>query len=161
MWTKEKQDAYNIEYRRKNKEKIKSIQDAYYEKNKEKRKKAAKEWTMRNRDRVILRRRDLMKSPKGRLKSIKSSAKTRKIDFFLSDDQAISIMTNGCYYCGNAESIGIDRIDSSRGYLESNCVACCSMCNYMKKDFLQIDFINQCKKISLHAQKYIGSAKSA
>jgi len=39
-----------------------------------------------------------------------------------------------CYYCGY-RSMGVDRVDSERGYDEDNVVPCCSLCNYMKNDY--------------------------
>lgn len=36
---------------------------------------------------------------------------------------------NGVYRCN-----GIDRIDSSKGYILGNCASCCKYCNYSKND---------------------------
>ena len=43
---------------------------------------------------------------------------------------------------------GIDRVDNSVGYTIDNCVSCCGMCNFMKRSYNQLDFINQAIKIS-------------
>lgn len=151
MWKdKEQQRAYNLKYRLENKERLKKLQDEYYAKNRELRIKKARNWYLKNHDKALEVRRKAMNTPKGRLISIKSSAKTRKIDFLLSNNDAISLMNNPCFYCGDNIPVGIDRIDSSIGYNIDNCVPCCSFCNYMKKDFNQSDFIKQCKKISQH-----------
>lgn len=150
MWTKEKQKAYNAKYRLENKDKIKQIQDEYYAKNREKRIKNARNWYLKNHKKALETRRKTMLTPKGRLRSIKSSANTRKIKFLLSDKEALDIMNNPCFYCGDTIPVGIDRIDSKKDYSKENCVPCCSTCNYMKKDFIQSDFILQCKKIAQH-----------
>jgi len=89
-----------------------------------------------------------MKTPKGRLNSIKASAKTRKIDYLIEDSFALEILTNKCYYCLGEDSIGIDRLDSKEGYTVDNVAPCCTLCNYMKNIFSKDMFIEQCKKIS-------------
>lgn len=137
-------------YQLENKEKIKQMQKDYYDKNRQARIQNARQWYLKNKDRVNEIRRSNMKTPSGRLRSIKSSAKTRKIEYLLTDKEAIEIMTNPCFYCGDNIPVGIDRIDSNVGYVKDNCVPCCSTCNYMKKDFQQSDFIQQCKKIALN-----------
>jgi hypothetical protein len=42
---------------------------------------------------------------------------------------------------------GIDRVDSSLGYVTSNVVTCCFRCNRAKSDFSQTDFIEWAKLI--------------
>lgn len=40
-----------------------------------------------------------------------------------------------CYYCGhplNETGIGLDRLDSDRGYVLDNVVPCCGTCNMAK-----------------------------
>lgn len=148
MWTTEKQRAYMKKYQLENKDKIKKMQLDYYAKNRQSRIDNARNWYLKNHDKAIETRRANMKTPKGRLTSIKSSANTRKIEYKLTDEEAISIMNNPCFYCGDKIPVGIDRIDSSVGYIKENCVPCCSTCNYMKRDFEQSYFILQCKKIT-------------
>ena len=62
------------------------------------------------------------------------------------------LMTGQCYYCGekfedNGYLLGIDRVDNTIGYCESNCVTCCTTCNYMKGIHTQQDFIKMCQHI--------------
>lgn len=66
-----------------------------------------------------------------------------------------------CYYCddepkqnfsrnrgyGSYVYNGIDRLDSLKGYIEDNCVACCGKCNKMKMDTNVTDFLNHVAKI--------------
>lgn len=148
MWTKEKQDAYNKKYRLENKEKIRQIHLDYYAKNREKRIENSRNWVLQNKERAKETRRLYRNTKFGKLKSIKSSANNRKIGFDLTDEEAFHIMGKPCGYCGKEGELGIDRIDSNLSYSKENCVSCCSMCNYMKKDFNQSDFIKQCKKIA-------------
>ena len=59
-------------------------------------------------------------------------SKTRKIKFELSEDEFNNVMKQNCFYCNSDSSIGIDRIDGYKGYIKSNVLSCCSMCNYIK-----------------------------
>lgn len=148
MRDKEKQSAYNKMYRQKNPEFIKKIQKEYYDKHREKRIENAKNWQKNNPTKLSSTRHAYMSTPKGRLSSIKASANTRKIDFELTDEQAISIMEKKCHYCGQISKIGIDRIDSDKHYTFDNCLPCCAMCNKMKNTYSKEDFILQCKTIA-------------
>lgn len=61
--------------------------------------------------------------------------KNRNIPINLSKKDYHNILKNKCYYCAdtnNSGQIGVDRIDSDKGYFAENCVASCSICNYMK-----------------------------
>lgn len=81
------------------------------------------------------------------------NAKRRKIPFLLTLEQYLSLTGSPCSYCGIAWSTqfpnykrkdgqdkfhgaykrnGIDRVDSSVGYIIVNCVPCCKTCNYAK-----------------------------
>ena len=51
-----------------------------------------------------------------------------------------SIVQNGCHYCGKTGPNGIDRVDNTKGYVESNCVPCCKHCNYVKGNLSVADF---------------------
>lgn len=74
---------------------------------------------------------------------------------------------DNCYYCGSppqniytvirklGDSLllnynGVDRIDSSKGYEESNVVTCCEKCNKMKLNYSQEEFYDQIIKINKH-----------
>jgi hypothetical protein len=67
-------------------------------------------------------------------------AKNRGKQFRLTKEQFNNIILYKCYYCGNdngSDQIGIDRVDSNRGYcLQTNdLVPACKICNDMKKDY--------------------------
>lgn len=102
------------------------------------------------------------------LNKYKRNAKLRNLDFLLSKSFFQNITSSNCYYCNNAPSQtsycggsktqrgkdhsiyiynGIDRIDSKFGYIETNVVPCCSICNYMKLDFSKTEFLEQIKKL--------------
>lgn len=76
------------------------------------------------------------------------NARKREYLFDLSKEQFRQLIEQPCYYCGNSGREitksatygglmvnGIDRIDNNKGYIKGNVVACCTMCNYMKRDF--------------------------
>ena len=46
-----------------------------------------------------------------------------------------------CHYCNyqlgqQSNSSGLDRLDSSKGYIKDNVVSCCYKCNRIKNNFL-------------------------
>ena len=135
-------------YRAENVEFIRKIQKDYYDSHREDRIKNAQNWVLNNKERALQTRREYMKTPKGRLTSIKGSAGTRGIEYNLLDEFALSLLSKKCHYCNGVDKVGIDRLDSDVGYLESNSVACCAMCNYMKNIYTEQQFIAQCNKIS-------------
>jgi len=92
----------------------------------------------------------------------KQGAKERNIAFTLSKEDFKQITKQNCYYCGiepkqirkdrlhlNGDYVhnGIDRLDSSRGYILENCVPCCKVCNYAKRNMSVNDFLNWIKKV--------------
>ena len=82
----------------------------------------------------------------------KRSAISRGHEWYISDEYAKELFTQPCHYCGyiDLESTcnGIDRIDSSKPYIPSNCLPCCKKCNYAKHILEYDEFINLCKLIA-------------
>jgi hypothetical protein len=89
------------------------------------------------------------------LRRYRVSAKARGIEFALGQTEFINLTGMPCFYCGIPPIIrslqvhsrrvigeprayaivsynGIDRLDNSKGYMESNCVSCCKVCNRAK-----------------------------
>ncbi|MCB0509697.1 MAG: hypothetical protein KDC82_02960 [Bacteroidetes bacterium] len=66
-----------------------------------------------------------------------------------------------CYYCGASPTSskdhdryngawkynGLDRTDNSKGYIESNIQPCCTLCNRLKSNMKETDFLNHIAKI--------------
>lgn len=91
-------------------------------------------------------------------------------EFLLTKEEFRILTSDNCHYCGNSPILyststksnvsketfehskylynGIDRIDSSKGYTNDNCVTCCEMCNKAKRDVSYEDFIMYLKQIS-------------
>jgi hypothetical protein len=91
----------------------------------------------------------------------KKNATDRNISFKLSSELFFKLTKRRCFYCGcepaqisraksyNGDYVynGIDRIDSSKGYIKENCVACCKWCNTMKLDHGKQEFLVHVAKI--------------
>lgn len=86
--------------------------------------------------------------------------KDKGLSWQLSDEEATKFFQQNCHYCnrepaslakaksGTYTYNGIDRLDSSQGYILSNCVACCSRCNSAKNDMSVAEFEAWLKQIS-------------
>jgi hypothetical protein len=87
-------------------------------------------------------------------------AKTKQLQFELTKEDYLKMATQNCFYCGTMQPKGfngIDRKDSTKGYVVDNCVSCCEMCNFMKK-CLSVDiFIQNVKHISVFNKRMDGS----
>lgn len=96
------------------------------------------------------------------LNSYKNNARKKKIEWELSKEDFENLVKNKCNYCGieplnigkstskftgNCIYNGIDRIDSSKGYIIDNVVSCCTKCNYMKNRWSREEFLVHINKI--------------
>ena len=75
-------------------------------------------------------------------------------EFSLSRDQVHSLMHSACYLCAKCPTAyhknGIDRFDSSIGYVIENCRPCCGECNYMKNNYVYQEFMLKLSTIYHH-----------
>lgn len=95
-----------------------------------------------------------------------SSAKRRGIFWGLSKKDFFNLINLSCTYCGDINTsyfnnpksspwakpfvyTGLDRIDSSAGYLLTNVVTCCKICNRAKSDLSQQDFYNWVRRLNV------------
>jgi len=101
-------------------------------------------------EKIQARTKKWAKTIRGRYTTYKKSANCRKLVFTLTEEDIKNIVTQPCFYCNTFkhETSGIDRIDSSIGYVLENCAPCCFMCNRMKSNYSANDFVEQCKKIA-------------
>lgn len=133
---KEKRQKNNKEYYKNNKAKVEAQKREYNAKNKGKIKERQKRWAQ---------------SPKGRFLAYKSGSKARGIGFVLSLEQFMRYWQQPCHYCGDVvPTIGLDRVDSDKGYTPENIVSCCEHCNYMKLEYPKELFFEHCFKILKH-----------
>lgn len=84
----------------------------------------------------------------------KRQAGLRGLSFELSMEQFEKLTQGECYYCGtppyqttkekgsNGQYTysGIDRVDNNEGYVFSNCVSCCGVCNKAKMIMTEDEF---------------------
>ena len=96
----------------------------------------------------------------------KRKAKERNIEFSISRNFFEKITQENCHYCGteprcSTEGImhkrgtnghimynGVDRKDNNIGYIEDNCLPCCSWCNKAKLTNKYSEFINYIKRLA-------------
>lgn len=93
----------------------------------------------------------------------RASANRRGLNFDIDVNFFTENVVKSCSYCGDTLTsikksqsksggdflyTGIDRIDSSKGYTEDNCVPCCKICNIMKWDLDTETFLKHIKKIT-------------
>ena len=78
----------------------------------------------------------------------KKGARSRNLIFEIKKEDFYNLTQQPCVYCGSLENYnGLDRIDSSIGYIIENVVPCCSICNKMKLDHSKKFFFEHIKKI--------------
>lgn len=53
-------------------------------------------------------------------------------------------------YNGQWKFNGLDRVDSGKGYVLDNVQPCCAMCNKLKSDLEETDFLNHIARIVVH-----------
>lgn len=85
----------------------------------------------------------------------KKSAEKRRLLFELTMEQFVTLVKSNCHYCSKPPSQikarkgtrapfiynGIDRKDNGGGYILSNCVPCCKICNYAKHTMTYTQFL--------------------
>ena len=100
----------------------------------------------------------------------KRRSKRSGVSFELTKTEFRELTSSDCYYCG-VDAItnkndtrryegrtylcnGIDRIDSSLGYEEGNCLPCCDICNRMKMAHSFDFFKNHILKLSVRVSNW-------
>lgn len=94
----------------------------------------------------------------------KRGASKRNLEFKITIDDFSHLTKQNCHYCGvvprqlttvakngmNGDYIynGIDRMDSKKGYIASNCLPCCKTCNYAKRDSSYDEFKKWIKRLT-------------
>lgn len=122
----------------KGKASVKAAQQRYYSSTKGKaaRYKARTSRAQYEKARSNLRSRSLTR----RFKAGKKSANKRNLEFTIEFERWIEEIRKPCYYCSNQlgppteTGIGLDRLDNKQGYIDSNIVSCCKVCNLLKSD---------------------------
>jgi len=96
------------------------------------------------------------------------NATRKKIPFHLTQEQLNSVAEKDCTFCeapataspahvkyyGAWKSNGLDRKDNTKGYTIENVQPCCFMCNRMKSNLKEEDFLEHVGKIKcLHKER--------
>lgn len=95
----------------------------------------------------LVQKKEKEKSPERRFVKYKYAAKTRDLEFTITFEQFKALLRDTCLICNSNINIGVDRLDSSKGYIIENCISCCDVCNKMKLDHSFDFFIKHIKKI--------------
>jgi len=116
--------------------------------------KNASEWRARmTEDEKKLYNESINKNINHKLSYYKNRAELKGIEWKLTDEDAMDIFNDNCYYCGcepDDYRNGIDRINSDVGYFVENVVPACRVCNWMKGT-LDIDiFLKRCEHIGTY-----------
>lgn len=102
----------------------------------------------------------------------RTNANTRGIEWALSLDDVQSLILSECVYCGSQLSNklktenkfgeieilmhnGIDRIDSTKGYVIGNVVPCCKICNTAKLNLSLTDFYEWVQRVYERIQEKV------
>lgn len=88
-------------------------------------------------------------NPESKYKTYGYGARSRGLSFDLTFEEFSEYWQQPCTYCGDdVATIGLDRVDSSRGYSVDNVVPCCTTCNIMKSNLSVGHFLNHISKIN-------------
>lgn len=103
------------------------------------------------------------------LSKYKKRALKNGIEFTISKEEFFDICGKNCFYCDAPaapkshgykradksvySANGIDRVNPNIGYVFDNCVPCCKICNFMKTDKTQSEFINKITEIFQNTRK--------
>lgn len=93
------------------------------------------------------------KSWSKKYKGYVTRAMNKSLPMTITQKEFDLIISLPCNYCGNLINNGIDRIDSSLGYVLDNCQPCCPKCNTMKWTFTDEELITHIKKILDHTKR--------
>jgi len=77
----------------------------------------------------------------------KKHAEKLNVKYELTENEFEILVNNSCYYCGGLPKNGIDRVDPTKGYVLDNCVSCCKICNYMKRNLTKEQFLSHIEKV--------------
>jgi 5-methylcytosine-specific restriction endonuclease McrA len=82
------------------------------------------------------------------------NAQTAGRKWDLSESDLLTIVSNPCTYCGDTgvvgRFIGVDRVDSSKGYTLTNVTPCCRICNQAKSSLSVDEFKTWVKRVHQH-----------
>lgn len=134
---RERNRLYNIEWRAKNKEKVKESQRLFNEKHPERRTEISKKFRECHKEKRSLEYSNYRKTMAGRASAlyrnyVQHDSKAGREKGTITQKWIIEhIFSSKCVYCGddNWKHLGADRIDNSKPHNPENCVCSCGICN--------------------------------
>lgn len=109
-----------------------------------------KNWRDRNPEKMEEANRKRRESLDAHYKIYQRTARLKKLKFEFSEEEFKTLVVNPCYYCSIIDEKGfngIDRMNQSVGYIQSNGVSCCAMCNWLKGSLDSATFIKRIRHI--------------
>jgi hypothetical protein len=101
------------------------------------------------------------------------AANKRKLPFKLTKTKFLRLIYDNCFYCGaepmlvefyaghatpkNISYNGIDRVNNDKGYVNSNCVSCCRICNRAKSNLPYKEFLQWIEKFVAFRNKLVNT----
>jgi len=119
----------------------------------------ARKWREKNPEKMKVSNENKIKSMPLQYNIYKKCANIKNLAFEITYEEYTSLVEKSCYYCNTIENRGfngIDRLNSSIGYIMNNCVSCCKMCNYLKGSLNNITFMKRIEHILTHLRKIDG-----
>lgn len=101
----------------------------------------------------------------------RNAAKDRHLEFSVSFEEFSELIDKACAYCGSPPVLhkrprniggdivrnGVDRVVNAVGYVTGNCVPCCKICNRMKLNLSEQEFLDHIRRIHEHRLHATGS----
>jgi hypothetical protein len=134
-----------------------TTRSTWYKNNRAKQQARVKVWTEANQQRLKSWRREYYQKNKLMLslRSTKAGATRRGLEYSLPDALAKDLMTDACFYCGDYSQLnGIDRVDNTKGYVESNVVTACKACNRAKHARTRAEFEDWAQRLAANLSRW-------
>lgn len=132
---------------------------ANMEKSKERRKELGLREEIHEKNLISSRKRN--RTFRGRFRTLKGNAFNRDLEVGITLEQYTTLVQgNNCTYCGGElepAGSGIDRLDSSKGYVIDNITPCCRRCNVAKNGMSVMEFISWAKLVTERAESGVVS----
>lgn len=127
--------CYQAEYYALNRDKVRARINAA---------KAAKRADPEQHKKMIEEDKKYKRLPKGRYAGAKWRANRKNWTFTLTQEEYLEEVNKPCYYCNGyfppvEVSIGLDRIDNTKGYEPGNVLSCCATCNHTRNAHFTVE----------------------
>lgn len=139
--------ARNKEWYNETRETRLKVAKEYNEREKDALQQRRKEHYLKNAEAVKENQRAYNNTPRGKMLRMIRNAARRNIPWELSEEDALKLISESCFYCGRVSVNGrvnsIDRLCSSGTYSAANCVSSCWPCNNAKGCLDPLTFLSR------------------